>query len=266
MAEEAVGTEPVGSAAPAEGTPPAGLAPEGTGTEGESGASEEPTKYVVKVGGKAQEVTLEEALNGYQRQADYTRKSQELAAERQRLAQAEQVYRAIETNPAEAIPALARLLGVDLGTPQGQAAVAAALDPSDPVSLLTSKVDQMLTVQQQRDIAEQQRVAQAQQVSVVQAQIERDLQDLAVEYGEFDRTALMQFAVNAEIPNLRSAMKAFQWEQAEDTRIQERNRAIEAKRTAQVVEGGRSPQAGANSSSERKFTSVREAFLAAVRS
>ena len=42
---------------------------------------EEPT-YAVKIGGEEQQVTLEELQNGYQRQADYTRKTQEIATER----------------------------------------------------------------------------------------------------------------------------------------------------------------------------------------
>lgn len=38
--------------------------------------------YVVKIDGKEIEITEEELLNGYQRQADYTRKTQELAEQR----------------------------------------------------------------------------------------------------------------------------------------------------------------------------------------
>ena len=44
-------------------------------------------KYKVKVDGEVVEVTLKEALAGYQRQADYTRKAQALAAEKQELEQ-----------------------------------------------------------------------------------------------------------------------------------------------------------------------------------
>jgi hypothetical protein len=53
----------------------------------EEGASEEeqpqqPQKYTVKVDGKPVEVTLEEALAGYRREQDYTRKTQALSEER----------------------------------------------------------------------------------------------------------------------------------------------------------------------------------------
>ena len=52
-------------------------------------SSEAPTEpgesYAVKVDGEEQQVSLSELQNGYQRQADYTRKTQEIAEERQRL-------------------------------------------------------------------------------------------------------------------------------------------------------------------------------------
>ena len=44
--------------------------------------TETPTRYTVKVDGEEVEVNLDELRNGYQRQADYTRKSQSLAEQR----------------------------------------------------------------------------------------------------------------------------------------------------------------------------------------
>ena len=44
----------------------------------------EPQTYTVKVDGKDVEVSLDELMNGYSRQADYTRKSQVLAEQRQK--------------------------------------------------------------------------------------------------------------------------------------------------------------------------------------
>jgi len=64
--------------------------------------AEEDLKYTIKVDGEELEVGIEELKNGYQRQADYTRKSQALAeqrketeaiqSERQRLEQERQMY------------------------------------------------------------------------------------------------------------------------------------------------------------------------------
>jgi hypothetical protein len=44
--------------------------------------SSEPPKFTVKIDGKEQEVELNELINGYQRTADYTRKTQALAEQR----------------------------------------------------------------------------------------------------------------------------------------------------------------------------------------
>lgn len=55
--------------------------------EGDEANPEAGEKYQVKVDGEVIEVTLKEALAGYQRQADYTRKAQALAAEKQELEQ-----------------------------------------------------------------------------------------------------------------------------------------------------------------------------------
>ena len=49
--------------------------------------AEEPQRFVVKVDGEEQEVTLAELQAGYSRQADYTRKTQELAQQRRQIEQ-----------------------------------------------------------------------------------------------------------------------------------------------------------------------------------
>jgi hypothetical protein len=79
---------------PDEGTDTGEPEDEGDGQEAE-GEGEEPSTepfYTVKVDGKDERVTLKEALAGYQRQADYTRKTEEVAAAR----------KAIETETAQA--------------------------------------------------------------------------------------------------------------------------------------------------------------------
>lgn len=64
-------------------------------TEGEDGDDEETSDedaetYVVKVDGEEIEVTLDEALQGYQRDADYRRKTQALAEQRRQFEQEQQ--------------------------------------------------------------------------------------------------------------------------------------------------------------------------------
>ena len=80
--------------------------------------TEEPSgdTYAVKVDGENQEVSLEELRDGYQRQSDYTRKTQELASERKRLQQAEAIVSSLETDPNGTLTALADAFGVQMGS------------------------------------------------------------------------------------------------------------------------------------------------------
>lgn len=78
-------------------------------------------RYVrVKVDGQDEEVPLREALSGYSRTADYTRKTQELAQQRQQAEYALTVERALQAQPAETLRLLAQQYGVDFG-PQAPA-------------------------------------------------------------------------------------------------------------------------------------------------
>jgi hypothetical protein len=54
--------------------------------EPEAGAAEKPQKFSLDVDGQKTEVTLDELTKGYLRQSDYTRKTTELATQRQTLA------------------------------------------------------------------------------------------------------------------------------------------------------------------------------------
>src|SRR5690606_36182668 len=63
-------------------------------------------KVKVKVDGEEIEAPLAEVLAGYSRQSDYTKKTQELAAERARLQQAEQLYQALQQNPEHTLRVL----------------------------------------------------------------------------------------------------------------------------------------------------------------
>ena len=71
-------------------------------------------RYVrVKVDGEDEEVPLAEALTGYSRTADYTRKTQELAEQRQQAEYALTVERALHAQPDETLRLLARQYGVN---------------------------------------------------------------------------------------------------------------------------------------------------------
>lgn len=270
MAEEAV-AEVVTEGAPAEevtDAEPFG-APEGEPTGGETGetaqgAESEPDLYTVRVGGREERVNLEEALNGYMRQQDYTRKTQEVAQQREQLAQMAALQAALERDPRTTLATLAGALGVDLAT--GQTAQAPAGE-QDPYELLVGKVDSLtatLTAQQQAALDAQR---QAQEMASIKAQVDREIADLKASHGDFDESALARFAVENGVTNLAVAFNAWQFEQEQQRRISETNRAIEAKRKqAAVVSGGHtsSPTGTVVPGGGGQRMSVREAFLAAA--
>ena len=67
----------------------------------EDESKEEPEVYAVKVDGEELEVSLEELVQGYSRHSDYTRKTQELASQRDQMAQMQQQW-ASEISQAQA--------------------------------------------------------------------------------------------------------------------------------------------------------------------
>lgn len=97
-------------------------------------------KYVkVKVDGEEISVPLNEALQGYQRQADYTKKTQELAAQRQEAENALRLAQSVQANPGLTMQVLASQAGMSVEqflnlTPAQQQQVAADSEPeySDP--------------------------------------------------------------------------------------------------------------------------------------
>ena len=78
---------------------------EGQDTEGdEAEEPEEPELYTVKVNGEEIQVTLDELRNGYSRQSDYTRKSQEIAERRKAIEAMEAEISAERAQYAELLP------------------------------------------------------------------------------------------------------------------------------------------------------------------
>ena len=72
-------------------------------------------KYVkVTVDGEELDVPLEEALQGYSRQADYTRKTQETARMRQEAEQALAIQQALQANPGLTVQVLANQAGISV--------------------------------------------------------------------------------------------------------------------------------------------------------
>ncbi len=89
----------------------ADVAEEEDGDEDSEDAEDEaPQTFRVKVGGEESDVTLEELVNGYQRQADYTRKTMKLSEERKGFESEMQAVRAARDEYSERLGELKSLL------------------------------------------------------------------------------------------------------------------------------------------------------------
>lgn len=204
--------------------------------------------YVVKIDGEEQQVSLEELQNGYQRQADYTRKTQEIAVERERLQQAEAIVSALENDPSGTLQTLARSFNVDTFESQPQVNEEGyELDPTD-----------------KRIIELENKIAKQEQTQRVQ-QVEREVTTLQEKYGEFDRKELLNHALKNGIPNLEAAYTHWRFNDVKSTadKLSQEQEITNKKRDAAVVTPGGSAQTGTAPEPTPQVSSLRDAFALA---
>jgi hypothetical protein len=208
--------------------------------------------FVIKVAGEEQEISLEEALNNGMRQADYTRKTQELAVERERLTDAERLWNLIEANPQVTLAALAEGYGYKL-SPAEQAALEreqAQLDdePLDPEEQRWQEFDQF---------------RQQVQMERLQAQVDRELTDIHSKYGVgFNDNDLLQYALDNEIGNLETAFRAMAFDRM--TQVAEERRVQQKKASAPPIAGGHGVAPGVLAPAPAsQLPTIAEAFAAA---
>ena len=203
--------------------------------------------HTVKVDGQEQQVSLDELRNGYQRQADYTRKTQELASERERLAQGEAIVQALESDPEGAITALAGAFGVGGGNQQTMPDQTEYED-LDPEEFRLRRIES--------SIEEQNRALR-------QQNLQKEVKTLRDKYDgiDFDEKALYAHALKNKINNLDAAFTHMNWDQmqtvAKDAEI------VEEKRAAQIVDGTPGSSEGNVDRAVRAVDSIRDAFALA---
>ena len=203
--------------------------------------------YTVKIDGEEQQVTLEELQNGYQRQADYTRKTQEIAVERERLQQAEAIVSALENDPSGTLQTLARSFNVDtFDQPQ------------------TNEDGYELDATEKKLVELENKLAKQEQAQRVQ-QVEREVDTLQEKYGEFDRKELLNHALKHGIPNLEAAYTHMRFNEVKSTadKLTQEQEITTKKREAAVVAPGGSTQSGTTPEPTPQVTSLREAFALA---
>ena len=216
--------------------------------------SQEPAgeSFTVKVDGGEQQVSLEELRDGYQRQADYTRKTQELASERGRLQQAEAIVNSLEADPAGTLAALGDAFGVG-GTAAQPTGSVDPWDEPDPSEQRIASLEARL--------ADQDRLQRRQQV-------EKQVDQLKEIYGDFNAPELYQHALTHKIGNLEAALTHMRYNDvaAKASKLEQDKERTEAKRGASVVEPSGSKQAGSATEPVKMVSSIREAFMDAKRS
>lgn len=216
--------------------------------------SDDPIDFAFEVDGS--KITLDEARNGYLRQSDYTKKTQELAEMRQRLADAEAITEALRSDPTNTLKALSDAFGVNVV--MGQPEDAYSFEDMDP--------------EEQRIAVLEQKIA-AQEQAATQAALEAELNSIRDQYGDFDESALFSHAIRGNFPNLRSAYADLNFNSVQarlaelESKKQDEEKRIAAKRqAANTVHNGASRSGSADPAGAAKFGSIREAYLAAKKS
>jgi predicted metal-dependent hydrolase len=209
----------------------------------------------LNVSGEEVVVPLKEAVAGYQRQADYTRKTQELADQRKSLQFAQAIQQALDNNPTETISLLQQHYG--LNAQQDPYAMEEDDLFADPMEQQYKQLDQRI-----RAFEEQQAMAE----------LERTVSTLQSKYGEdFDANEVVSQALVMGSTDLEAVYKQIHFDrllaktQAQNAissqQAQEDAKVLEAKRQAAIVSGGSSAQG--TSTGAAPITSLRDAFAAA---
>lgn len=197
--EKQAAAEP--AAAPPE--PEAAEAPQ----EAEAQASEAEPTVTVKIDGKDVEVPLSELKNGYQRQADYTRKTMEVSEQR-KAAEAERAQ-ALQERQAYAANLQRMQAQLEGALQQQQQTNWEELLQSDPVEYLKQQHQaQARQAQLNQVYAEQQRMAalqQAEQAQVRQAYLAQQQEELLAKLPEWkdaqkaqaEKTALRDYLLES---------------------------------------------------------------------
>ena len=172
----------------------------------------QPQTFTVKVDGQEVEVTQEELVNGYSRQQDYTRKTQELSQQRKTIEQQQAELEQRDAIYSQLLPKMeAQLKGVLGEEPDWQ-----RLYEDDPVGYVREK--QLWDEQKQKleaVQAEQQRLQQesfAEQQKLIQQQVEEGQQKLVELIPEWQNQEVAN-KEKAEIANYATSVLGYTQEE-----------------------------------------------------
>lgn len=207
-------------------------------------------KYVkITVDGEELEVPFKEAVSGYQRQADYTRKTQQLAEERRGVQFAQAIQQALDNDPNATIDLLKSHYGLN------------DVDSFEEDDIFADPMEK-----QYRQLESRIRSFEEQQAM---GELENNLYNLQQKYGEdFDANEVVAQALALGTTNLESVYKQGAFDrlhareqaqrQVQAQRQQQEQKIVQAKRSGGIVAGGSSSQG--TSVDSQPITSLRDAF------
>ena len=199
--------------------------------------------YNVKIDGEMQQVSMEELQNGYQRQADYTRKTLELAPDRERLAQGEAIVQALEADPQGAVSALADAFGVGLDNQDNF-----SVEPEEELDPDEARLRRI-----ESNIEEQNKALR-------QQNLQKEVNQLQNKYDtEINQQELFSHALKHNIGNLDAAYAHMNYE---NMRQKAKNADIvdEKREAANVVTDASGPSSGNLDRAVVAVNSIRDAF------
>jgi hypothetical protein len=214
--------------------------------------------YTVKVRGEEFDVTVEELVAGYQRQDDYTRKTQELSAHRHKIDAYDRLEDALATDFYGTVEALAKSFGVDFAP--------SAQEPEDESAWDEIPASVRARLQQAEAAAaaareQAQSIVRQQQITAEIERLRRVKQD-----PELDERELVEFAVAHRIGDLEAAYDAKAQREgrtvpkAEGPSVQRKRRAAKAHTPKRTKPSARS---AVQEGSDDKM-GLRESFKLAV--
>ncbi len=203
----------------------------------------------LNVAGEEIDVPLKEALAGYQRQADYTRKTQELSEQRKQVQFGTALQEALQNNPGDTLELLKQHYGLN------------EQQTSDEDELYMDPVEkQYRQLENRMKSMEQEKAAR---------DLEKTVESLSRKYGDaFDADEIIAKALATGNSNLEAVYKQTAFDrifeqslttnQVKAKKVEEEKAIVQAKREATVVSKGASAKSADVSS--KPVTTLRDAF------
>lgn len=189
----------------------------------------------VTVNGETFEVPLAELRNGYMRQSDYTRKTQQLAADGEVVRWAKVLQDGFKTDPQGVIQYLASQYGVALTNEPDPWQELVETDPS-----LTPLVERVR--QQEQELAELRRIAQTTEQDRETAAVRAELNEVQAKYPDFDPAQVIPVALQNGV-RLEQAYKLWKADQLLSAKVEDASAKQKAEEAAARREKARAAKA-----------------------